>query len=70
MGKTFRIFAVGCLLVGVLVVGCSSEQYCPRCNGEGRVQSNVPNPRIGGRDMGYRKRVCPVCYGKGKVKKL
>lgn len=55
------------LFAALLAIGCggSSEQYCPRCNGQGRVEFQG-----GGFKPFDGMMTCPVCGGAGKVKKL
>jgi DnaJ-class molecular chaperone len=43
---------------------------CPDCDGEGRVEYDLPRPHGFGRDVGYLDTVmdeCENCYGHGEL---
>ena len=65
---TKRVLIVFTVLLFALTLGCRSakEVECSRCGGEGKVQKGGTNP---GNPDPNLKTTCPVCKGKGKVKK-
>ena len=50
--------------LAVMLFGCSGEQFCPCCNGQGKIADKSPLA------FSDSQVTCPVCQGKGKVPKL